>query len=569
MILSFYRFDFPSSLLTGTATVAALVISQSTGIAAKSAQEIAQIAIPITVQINPEKGGGGSGVIVNRRGNTYTVLTCIHVLEFTKIPGFNRPGLSVRTHDGKTYPLTNIQNLGNIENSDLAIVTFSSSVDYPVAKLANSDQAVIGAQIFVFGYPALEGKLNSARDFEFVPGFVTSRPSKGSPKGFEPYTIRYNAVTKGGMSGGPVFDVDGRVVGIHGYGGQEEAAGGIQVKTGFNAAVPINTFAVHPSQTAQSVPKIEVDNKPSTDKPAQRLSNPKSPSDFVAKGVVESDRGDESQAIDAYTQAINLDPKYADAYYQRGNARYDQGDPQGALADYTQAISLNPDYANAYFQRGIIRFNQGDKQGALADLNEYISLSPNDIQAYYSRGVIRRGLGDSQGTFEDFDSVVRLAPDDARAYYNRGLARSGLRDPQGTLADFEQALRLEPNWTTVYNNRAILRRRMGDKQGAIADLGEVLRLAPNDATAYFNRGLVRRDLGDQHGAIADLQSAADLFEQKGDTSNYQKALQKIQGIQATLDNTRSQQPEPAVDSSQPTLDNTGTQQPEPAVDSGW
>ncbi len=577
MSLSFSRFNFLSSLLAGTATVAALVVTQSAVIAAKSPQKIAQMAIPMTVQINPQKGGGGSGVIIKKQGNSYDVLTSIHVVD-------KRLGLSIRTHDGKTYPPTNIQKLGTTESSDLAIVTFSSPVTYPVAKLANSDQAVIGSQVFVFGYPALDGKSNAARDFEFSPGFVTSRPSKGAPKGFEPYTMRYNAVTKGGMSGGPVFDVDGRVVGIHGFGGQEaEAGGGSPQKTGFNAAVPIKTYETL-RQVAQRVPNVEVDNTPSTDKPSERLTNPKSAADFVAKGGVEHEQGDKSQAINAYTQAINLDPNYADAYYQRANARYDQGDKQGALEDYTQAISRNPDYANAYFQRGVIRFNQGDKQGAVADLDRYISLFPDDVDAYYNRGVIRRNLQDAQGTFEDFDKLVSLAPNDARAYYNRGLARAGLQDRQGTLEDFNQAISLNPNWIVAYNTRALHRRRMGDREGAIADLTEVLRLEPKNAVAYFNRGLIRRDLGERQEAIADLQSAADLFQQKSDTSNYQKALEKIQSIQASL-NVPAIEPLPAVESDEPALDNSGSQLPavdsdepifdapatetEPADDSGW
>ncbi|XZO02157.1 MAG: trypsin-like peptidase domain-containing protein [Microcoleus sp.] len=64
--------------------------------------------------------------------------------------------------------------------------------------------------------------------------------------------MRYNAVTKGGMSGGPVFDAEGRVVGIHGEGDLDfddvtdtdrtVITGKVDTKTGFNAAIPINTF---------------------------------------------------------------------------------------------------------------------------------------------------------------------------------------------------------------------------------------------------------------------------------------------------------------------------------------
>ena len=93
------------------------------------------------------------------------------------------------------------------------------------------------------------------------------------------------------------------------------------LKTGFNAAVPINMFTALQSQIVQNTPKIEVDNNPSTDKPAERLSNPQVASDFVAKGSVVRAQGNKPEAINAYTQAIDLDPQYADAYYQRGTAR--------------------------------------------------------------------------------------------------------------------------------------------------------------------------------------------------------------------------------------------------------
>lgn len=573
MNLKCFRFDFPYSLLVGTVTVVALVTIQPAVFAAKSQQEIGDIAKEVTVQINSsqEKNYGGSGVIIGRQGNTYTVLTCIHVLEFSNRPGADLPGLAVRTQSQQTYPLTIVKKLGTRQTSDLAIVSFTTSTptDYAVAKTANSDAAKINSQIFVFGYPALANKVKENRKYQFATGTVVRRDSIGLPKGMEPYTLRYTAPTLGGMSGGPVFDVDGRVVGIHGAGDEAELEGGLRLKTGVNGGVPINTYKALRSQIGQSIPDLVVDNTPSTDKPEERLKNPQSASDFLGKGLVQNAQGDESQAIDAYTQAISREPNYADAYYHRANARYNQGDQQGALEDYTQAISLNPDYANAYYQRGVIRYNQGDKQGALADFGQYISLSPEDIQGYYNRGITRRALRDAQGTFEDFDQIVRLAFDDARSYYNRGLARSDLRDREGALEDFNQAISLDPSWNVAYNTRAMLRRRMGDREGAIEDFSEILRLDPRDGIAYFNRGLVRRDLGDREGAIEDLQSAADLFQQQGDNNNYQKALEKIQSIEATPVAPVTTQPDFSSDFGQPTPDDPVTEQVESWDNSGW
>ncbi|WP_157750079.1 tetratricopeptide repeat protein, partial [Dolichospermum compactum] len=77
--------------------------------------------------------------------------------------------------------------------------------------------------------------------------------------------------------------------------------------------------------------------------------------------------GDKQGAIDDYTQAINIDPNYVNAYYNRGVIRSELGDKQGAIDDYTQAIKINPNYVDAYYDRGLIRYQLGDKQRAIKD----------------------------------------------------------------------------------------------------------------------------------------------------------------------------------------------------------
>ncbi len=59
----------------------------------------------------------------------------------------------------------------------------------------------------------------------------------------------------------------------------------------------------------------------------------------------------------------------------RGNTRLDLGDKQGAIEDYTQAIRLNPKYADAFYRRGKTRVALGDKQGAIEDYQQAASLS--------------------------------------------------------------------------------------------------------------------------------------------------------------------------------------------------
>ena len=62
--------------------------------------------------------------------------------------------------------------------------------------------------------------------------------------------------------------------------------------------------------------------------------------------------GDYAGAIEDYTQAIELDPKFAEAYFNRGNAKHSSGDYAGAIEDYTKAIELDPKVCSGLLQPG-------------------------------------------------------------------------------------------------------------------------------------------------------------------------------------------------------------------------
>ena len=87
--------------------------------------QISSLARSTAVEIIlPLKLGSGSGVIIEKKGSQYTILTALHLFEDIdlEIP------LTIRTAEYSFYKV-NQESIKQIENLDLAIFTFKSDKD--------------------------------------------------------------------------------------------------------------------------------------------------------------------------------------------------------------------------------------------------------------------------------------------------------------------------------------------------------------------------------------------------------------------------------------------------------
>lgn len=65
------------------------------------------------------------------------------------------------------------------------------------------------------------------------------------------------------------------------------------------------------------------------------------------RGNAYKGKGDDDGALSDYSNAIDLDSKYAYAYNGRGNAYADKGDFSRAIGDYTKVIELDSKHADS------------------------------------------------------------------------------------------------------------------------------------------------------------------------------------------------------------------------------
>ncbi len=231
-MISWIRIRRLPIFLVGITVALFITISNSPSIALNS-QDIDSMSSQTTVLIGRSLGEGnreektvwnpGSGVIVARQSNTYYVVTNTHVVkQFVKGNVWG-----VRTADGEVHQVVdkvnNITRFGDYQSNskpirgfDLALVKFTSNRNYPTAVMGDSSKLKTNDLVFISGWPRAEDPLNTRRQRKFTRGNIAK--VKQHPDVDGGYNLLYSNWTKPGMSGSPIFNSKGELVGIHGRG---------------------------------------------------------------------------------------------------------------------------------------------------------------------------------------------------------------------------------------------------------------------------------------------------------------------------------------------------------------
>jgi tetratricopeptide (TPR) repeat protein len=489
------------SLLIGF-TIAS--ISFANVAAAKTSDEVQRIARSTAVEIKLQQNRSvGSGVIIYQQGDVYTLATNRHV-----ICGFGSCSTppedetySLGLPDGQKYQVKAnfIRLLG--DDLDLAIIQFRSNHKYSVAQVAaeylKSDEV-----IYTAGFPL------EKPGFNFNKGEVLTVMPKRFTGDKAGYGIIYNADTLSGMSGGGVFNSSGQLVAIHGRGDRfnnnynysitagtnseqikegNELTGEMfsSMKTGFNRGIPIRYLVQRISKMGIgfNLPKFYVEE--STIKVENFIS---ANEHFIAgfnKVFEPTNIDDTRQAIQEFNIAIELNPKYANAYLMRCFAYQRLQNNQQAMLDCNQAIAINPNFAWAYALQAGVKSNMNDFDGAIASYKKAISIKPNFFMAYMAMAGMYSSKNNYMTTIDIYNQAVTINPH-PYAYLARGMAKEQMNDLTGALADYNQAIHLNPDSAIFYWTRGFSKSsKLNDRTGAIQDYQEAAKLLRARKSTYM------------------------------------------------------------------------------------
>ena len=287
--------------------------------------------------------------------------------------------------------------------------------------------------------------------------------------------------------------------------------------------------------------------------------NPNAPEVYCEKGNTLNDLGKNSEAIECYNKAIQLNPSDSVSINNRNicfkkiqdeenklkaNEYFNKGlietDMNMKLVLFDKSIELNIDFTDVYLAKGNTLYNLERYQEAIECYNKVIEIDPNYSVAIENRNNLikkiqdeenklkandyfNEGLNETNATtkLELFNKSIELNPNVSDVYLAKGNTLNNLERYQEAIECYNKVIEIDQNDTIALNTKNNLIQKIQDEDN---------KLKAND---YFNKGLNETDDKikiDLFNKSIELNSnVSDVYLAKGNTlidlEKYHEAIQ--------------------------------------------
>ncbi|MCS7036604.1 MAG: tetratricopeptide repeat protein [Saprospiraceae bacterium] len=212
--------------------------------------------------------------------------------------------------------------------------------------------------------------------------------------------------------------------------------------------------------------------------------------------------GQEMEAAQALSRAIEKYERHALAYERRGYVNYKLGNYDDALHDFERSISLHPHHPDAYYGRGKLRMRKNDWAGAAEDfgltVQNSLALQPIHWLARLRKAECLVNLKKYAEACKDLQLFLKRNFSESdpnfyrlpRASYLLGKALLGLNDPSSAIEAFDRALSMpagEDQRSRVESllHRAIAKHQIGRPEYTL-DLRAAAQMGSDEAARLLD-----------------------------------------------------------------------------------
>ncbi|HXB45545.1 MAG TPA: tetratricopeptide repeat protein, partial [Puia sp.] len=251
--------------------------------------------------------------------------------------------------------------------------------------------------------------------------------------------------------------------------------------------------------------------------------NPKSGQLYLDRGLFWIDKKNYKNAIDDFSNVIDLNSNDAFAYYSRGRCQLSVNHVDLAAKDFESARQngLNASYikniqtfADHLFNQASQKFDKGEKDSAIKMIDMAIAVDPYNSAYHFSRGEYYFSINNYKEAIHSYDEAVRLNSSYADAFYKRGLSYYHLADYKTALKDFKDAHGINAQHFLAQKGAGDADFASADYSGAASEYEKYIQIIKTlkNAPDAFITAQVYNSMGKSYFYLNNYQQAIEAFK---------------------------------------------------------
>ncbi len=408
---------------------------------AKTASEVfdtvsPSVVIVLTFKANGEAQGLGSGVVLPDG----EIATNCHVVE-------DAATIQV-VYQTVKYPAKL-----RFYDKDRDVCSLSvSGLKAPAVVMGSTSRIKVGARVYAIGAPR-------GLDLTLSEGIISSLRSVEDGQ-----YLQITAPISPGSSGGGLFDEEGRLVGLPTFYLTE----GQQL----NFAVPVEWVSELPRRHAEaSRPET-----PLTDWLNHAIAleekeewgalidhslrwTKAQPTVAVAWGYLGAGYGETGQTvkeIEAYKQALRINPENHIGWYLLGFAYSESGQIDKSIDAYQEALRNNPGYGDALYKLCDVYLKKDQTASAIDELQGALNINPGDAKAWGMLGLAYSKSGQTTKATKALQQALRIQPENAETWFNLGIVYRISGQTEQVMEVYKRLKNIDPTIAVEFFDKIVL-----------------------------------------------------------------------------------------------------------------
>lgn len=198
--------------------------------------------------------------------------------------------------------------------------------------------------------------------------------------------------------------------------------------------------------------------------------------------------------------------------YNRGNKAVKLRQFQEAIDAYNQAIELDPAMANAYYGKAIALKYLKQYDESETAYQKAIELDPTNSKAYLSLGNLYRAKEEYNQAIQVYYKALEQDSSLDKAYYEIGYTYSKQKNDAKAAEAFKKAVALNPRYNKALNALGVAYTNIGQYQSAIKVLKQAIEIKSRDGDSYYRLAEAYNNLGRYNNAITAANSALEYLK---------------------------------------------------------